>query len=384
MNTITDQDRRDFKTGTLPEIHAVGTLDLKRLMVDAAQEQVQTQKRQNRLEFTWLSEVPDEIPEREWVIDGMLPTNCVAMIAGKPGSKKTWLGLWMSLCVSQGCDFLGYEIELARPALWIDEESGDDNMKRRLNAILKGMNEIGVNKNGVKVSKDALFAYTPMMGFDVCNPEDMEDLREIVTQTHAKIIFMDTFSKIFTGKENDKYEIEPVFRALRKAANDLSVCFVLIHHPTKAGATTRGSGAIEGDLDVLLTVESEAKSSQVNVKCEKGRNITPFEISAYAKIVVKPGRRPGRGEVESFALGLAEPAPKEEIITKTEKRVLAAIDSLVTLTIEEIQNAAGCSRSPIYAVEEKGLIKRMNNPKEKEAIYGMTSKGLEWCNANLH
>jgi hypothetical protein len=374
---ITDQDRQQFASGALPETRLIGASDsaLMQIIAQAAEAEISAEPvRENRLKFTWLEEVPDELPEREWVIDGMLPTNCVAMISGKPGSKKTWLGLWMALCVARGSEFLGYEIELARPALWIDEESGDDNMKRRLNALVKGMG----------ITKQAMVAYTPMMGFDACNSDDMDDLKEITIQSGAKIIFLDTFSKIFTGDENSKKDIEPVFRVLRKAANDLSVCFVLLHHPTKAGATTRGSGAIEGDLDVLIPVESEAKSPTVNIKCEKGRNITPFEISAYAKIDIKPGRKPGHGEVVSFAFGLAEPAPKEEMITKTEKRVIAQLDALGASSVDEIMNAAGCSRSPIYAVEEKGLIKRTNNPKEKEAIYDLTSKGAAWCNANLH
>ena len=79
-----------------------------------------------------------EIPKREMIIAPWLPDRGLAMIYGKTGYGKSWLGLTVGVAVAYGRDFLGFTVPSARKVLIIDGEMQHAMLTERLSAILLG------------------------------------------------------------------------------------------------------------------------------------------------------------------------------------------------------------------------------------------------------
>src|SRR4051812_47942951 len=83
--------------------------------------------------FLDLLPLADE-PE-DWVVEGMVNSSGLYIIAGEPKrSKKTLTCIWLSLCVAQGKPFLGRRTS-RRPVVYTFLEDGQRRIARRLRAF---------------------------------------------------------------------------------------------------------------------------------------------------------------------------------------------------------------------------------------------------------
>ena len=48
-----------------------------------------------------------DFPPREWLVQGLLPAHAVTIISASPKSFKTWLLLYMAVCITQGKRLFG-------------------------------------------------------------------------------------------------------------------------------------------------------------------------------------------------------------------------------------------------------------------------------------
>ena len=308
----------------------------------------------------------------DFVVKDIFALQTVSFVVGKPGHKKTWLMDWLALCVSQGRDFLGHETT-PYPVLIVDTESGPKSTLRRLRA----------GGRGLGVSPDANISWITLdcKKFSVNEPDDVTALRDEIIRRGAKLVIIDNFAGIFSGDENSKADVQPVFDALRPIAATADCCILIIHHLGKSG-DYRGSSAIDGGIDVMVTVTSEPDKGEMRISHLKVRDIQPFCIDAFIRFDFLPGEK----DVHSFAIGMAEKQDKPEHVPPSERKVIEALDALgENVSAEHILNAAQIkSETPIDGARRKGFVKRANPLTEKTALYSLTTKGAEWCNENLH
>jgi len=92
----------------------------------------------------WWDEIPDvlavTVPGTEWMVPGILPRASVTLLAGEPGSYKTWLALALLRGVASGGDFLGRRCAQAS-VLYLDRENPLAVVRERL-AVL-GVEPLG-------------------------------------------------------------------------------------------------------------------------------------------------------------------------------------------------------------------------------------------------
>jgi RecA/RadA recombinase len=53
----------------------------------------------------------DQLPDGEWLIDGVLPAQSISFVYGNTGSMKTFFALDMALSLAAGVDFLGRKVQ---------------------------------------------------------------------------------------------------------------------------------------------------------------------------------------------------------------------------------------------------------------------------------
>jgi RecA-family ATPase len=301
-------------------------------------------------------------PPIDWIVEQLISEGSVNLFYGEPGVKKTFSLLPMGVCVALGKPWLGINTTACN-VLIIDEESGDRRLALRLDASLRG--EFGDEATPI--------LYVSLVGFNLDKKIDAIELQELIDNTNAGLVIIDTLADIMEGDENSKQDVQPVFSTLRKVTELTGSAIVVIHHSNKKSGY-RGSSAIKGALDLMIKIESEEGSNWIEFKCEKSRDtmVTTFYATAH-------------WSGDQFYLEAAEPQEKVKPLSKSQSYVLRYLTQHGPSSIPDIQSAAySCSanaaRNAVFNLVELGKIYR-TNPEEKGrgvvAVYATTKKDQE-------
>jgi len=333
---------------------------------DLLQQAVQSQNNassQGAIKVYSLSEMLAPQPRVEWIIQDLILPGSVALFAGAPGSKKTWCLLNLAACVASGKDWLGRPTR-QMPVLIVDEESGRRRLFDRMGKVIRGL---GLNDNL------PLYA-TVMAGFDLRSDEGADALTDVIRQTNAGLVIIDALADVAVGAdENSVKDVMPLMLNLRRIAEELDVAVCSIHHTNKANGQYRGSTAIAGAVDLLVTIRSGSKEALVQFEIEKTRD-------------GEPGTFYGMAQWDSFAdtFILTETAQsKTPKFSASEVEILEYLGAAMQATIDEIEQAVtSCSparaRRVIHALASGGWLERVNltsGGRGQKAIYRLSKRG---------
>lgn len=208
----------------------------------------------------------EEPPPVEFLVDGLLPAECVSIWFGRANSYKTWLLYSMALALAKGRPWLlKYPTKKCKVGI-VDYETGKRNVRNRLFKLRAGAEKnLGVvSYTGLKPNTKEFWVALAREKFD--------------------IVFIDSLRRANQGNdENDSGEaIVPL--ELASEFSELTGCAVVyIHHAKKTSndgwPEFRGSAAIEDQVDNAFAVKCEefgASKARVEVKCTKpGDMIAP-------------------------------------------------------------------------------------------------------------
>jgi len=298
-------------------------------------------------------------PAIDYLVDDLLAPGWLAVFFGHPGTKKTWVLLVLSVCVALGKKFLGYAT-VQRRVLWIDEESGDSYISRRIAAVIRG--ELGDDQTPID--------FLSLQGFRFDNPDptkDALDLTTIINDGGYGLVVIDALADVMSGDENLVKDVRPVFQNLKLVASTTGAAIVLIHHSNKAGAY-RGSSFIKGNVDTMIHIESDTGSDLIRFSTEKIREGEPQTWGARA--VWDP---------DQFYLQMSQAQNPKSKFTNSEIFVIQYLDTNGASTVNDIIiNADICTsesaRSSIYKLAQQGITYR-KPAAGKNAIYDLTIKG---------
>lgn len=211
-------------------------------------------------------------PPIDWIIDKLFQPASVNVIVGEPGSKKTYAMIDAAVCVAAGLEWLGMKTQ-KRNVLIVDEESGPRRLAMRLGNCLRGH---------YATLENCPVYYVSISLLNLRDAKECESLTELIETTNAGLVVIDALADVMPGAdENAVNEVHPVFLSLRQVAEKTQSAIVIIHHTNKTGSY-RGSSAIKGAVDLMLTVESSNQSPVIRFGFEKSRDVEPFNFSAIA------------------------------------------------------------------------------------------------------
>jgi hypothetical protein len=223
---------------------------------------------------TW-DEIPNiftlDVPPTEWMVEGILPRASVTLIAGEPGSYKTWLALALLRGVATGGNFLGRKCAQAN-VLYLDRENPLAVMRERL-AVLG-------------VERSAAADCRIWSGWLADAPPGIGDIRilEIARVLRPLIVFDSLIRFHAAADENSATAMSMVMADLRALANAGATVVALHHKPKSEGAHYRGSSDIAGGVDTAWAVSRDRDAGLLRLECFKSRFTEEFSLTVRPEL----------------------------------------------------------------------------------------------------
>lgn len=217
-------------------------------------------------------------PPIKWVVEGFISAGSVNVFYGDAGSKKTWALLDLAVCVAKGANWLNFKT-CAGNVFIVDEESGKKRILDRMEHVARGHQFDETTP---------IFCHS-LAGYDLGSPNWLGELTNQINVMSAKLVIIDALADVMPGRdENAVKDVQPIFLALRKIAEDTQAAIVIIHHANKTGGKNdyRGSTSIKGAIDLLVKVESENKNDLIEFVTVKSRDTDPLIFSANANFMM--------------------------------------------------------------------------------------------------
>lgn len=288
----------------------------------------------------------DNLPEPDWLIDGVLPERGMSLLASPPGVGKSFVGVDFSLSVCIGREWCRKRVKQG-PVLYVSRE-GADGFRRRLEAWEKE------HYFGGKVTN---FFHLPT-SFNLLDEELVGMLRQVVEHIKPALVVFDTLSRNIVGvDENDQAAMSKVIEAA-ESVKALGPHVMIVHHSSAAGRVTRGSTVIPGGVDTILALK-KVGGGKIEMECVKQKDGPDGWKMQFEMVEVKLG--PERtsvilAELDEF---FVDNVSKERM--NKESLVMAVLRSGKT-NAKEISDASTLSQRSVQRIlqrlVEEGKIER--------------------------
>ena len=290
-------------------------------------------------------------PDTTWIIDQLFSAGSVSIIAGEPGSKKSYAMLDAAVCVASGQKWLDHDV-VQCPALIVDEENGQKRLSKRIGQTLRGHD----------AGEEVPIYYVTMAGLDLRGPCGVDTLHMLINVTHAKFVVLDSLCDFAMGAdENSVKDMQPLMHGLRSVAEATQSAIVAIHHTNKNGGY-RGSSAIKGAVDLLLIAKNGGSDGCVQFSAEKSRDIdeTSLKFGAMARWY-------GIGDTH-FKLEVTESKPVSKAMSPSKQFVMDYLkeqgptsSTALKAEAERVNIASpNAIRQAIHALAKNNLIVRVD------------------------
>lgn len=292
-----------------------------------------------------------EMPDPEWLVDGLIPASGVGYIVGRDGVKKTFLALDLALSVVTGRDFHGRQMndEAYSGAIFVAGE-GASSFGARTAAWAAAQdyrwtpddyNFFSVRAGGVNLYRGG---------------DDYAGLLEKVRDQQPDLVVFDTLQRCAEGADqNSAADMAVVTARLDEVKRASGGTVLVIAHTDKGDNDARGSSSIEDDADFVIHVKD--KDGVVEAKVTKQKD---GETGTLLRLV--PVQHAG-----SIALVLADQTNVAEVTSSSPRlRILNALRLAhgEQLDVDAVHRAATTRDAPIARGTVDNLLREMANKGE--------------------
>ena len=215
----------------------------------------------------------------QWLVEGLLTVGGLGLLYGSPGLGKTFLALYLALCVALGKPWFGRRTQQGGVLVIASEGA----LELRMRALLQERQLSARDLANIR------FIASPP---DLLNREQVAAFKAacIAAATEmggVSLVILDPLSNSMPGgDENMAHDMSRIVHELRDCCAALSGCALLvIAHPGKAADRgVRGHSCLRGALDMELVVTSQRDSCQI--KATKVRDGEVGVVGSYNLKVV--------------------------------------------------------------------------------------------------
>jgi hypothetical protein len=181
-----------------------------------------------------------ELPELEFVVDGILPLGSACLLNAREKAGKGLLAIDLCASVALGEPFLEQAV-LEGAAIYCAAEENIREVRDRIGAR-------------VGDRRDAPLYVLPLDGstddrLRLDDPFSMQRLWDMVEEIQPVLAVLDTLRELHERQEDHSDEMAPLLRPVRQLAHQTNTAVVVNHHQNRAG-TFRGSTAIRAAFDL--------------------------------------------------------------------------------------------------------------------------------------
>ena len=216
-----------------------------------------------------------DLPRIEWVVDQLIPGGSISCVAGRPKVGKSFVILELAMSIASGEPLFGRFEVVPKKVLLISKEDNFIVLKERLSEM--------------DIDPDLEISITTDQDIYLDNDEVLPTIRNLIAQSGAEVVIIDSFIRIFRGEENSSKDVTRVHRVFKRLCDE-GISVIFVHHhgkedankPKSTGDKLRGSSDLLAMLDSLVTVE-KGDNDQIlifrNTHNRHAKGIRPFYVS---------------------------------------------------------------------------------------------------------
>ena|SRR5436190_2141029 len=253
-----------------------------------------------------------DLPDPEWLIDGILQRRSLFVLYGPSGAYKTTIVSGVQVALATGGEWFGHPVLIRGASIYIGAED-PSGYKMRLSAQKRAA--------GLPLTT-AIGCYCIPEAIDLHDPVSIAGFIRLARDSGGvfEVVIIDTFAASTPGaNENAAEDMTIAMKAALQIATGLGVAVGIVHHSNAAGSRERGHSAMRGAADTMISVTQV--DDVILVECSKQRNGPPF-----APVTLKPVPLPDGG----ITLRLASQVLQSSGLTTAQTKALAVLRDTFT------------------------------------------------------
>lgn len=288
-----------------------------------------------------------DLPPVRFIVDNLISQG-LTILASPPKFGKSWLVLFLCLCVSTGHSFLGFKVNICN-VLYLALEDSAQRLKSRMESLLSGQKApLGFDF--------AIQSHTLGDGL-------LEELDGYLRQNpNTGLIVIDTLQKVrgpMHGREGAYAADYREMAALKGFADAHSIALVLVHHLRKMGddgdpfARISGTNGVFGAADTAIVLTRDKRSDTNTTANIVGRDVESAEL--VLQFQPQTGEWVNLGDAGDVAEREARKKYQSSFLVRTIKKLVEQSPGGWQGTAQELLNAGQYITRTSLAVSAREL-----------------------------
>jgi hypothetical protein len=219
----------------------------------------------------------ENLPDPEWIVDGVVPADAMVTVFGAPGSTKSFWALDIACSIASGAPFGEANVRKGKVIYCVGE--GLRGMKWRIEAWKLAHPEADIEA----LNENLIILPRAVMLLDKTESAMLLNTAEAVhEESPLRAFVIDTWARSLTGgDENSAQDVGVAINICETVRAKTNASPIIIHHTGADGTRERGSTALRGATDTTIQMAHDESAGIVTVTCKKMKDGEPFPAMRY-------------------------------------------------------------------------------------------------------
>ena len=258
----------------LNELLVSGSSDATQVLLSALNESPESKKAVGPVTMReFLSQPPKD---SLWMIDDLLAQDALAILAGRPKTKKSLLSLYLAYQVAEGQKFLGRQIRRPGPTLVINQEDSERVLFERLQKL----------SSSGSLNLHLLIPAKTGWNVKFSDADSMYRLEQYIQELQPALVVIDPLANAIGAlDENNASEVNRLMETVRHLRDRYKCAIVLVHHTRKSaedeqtGYALRGSSVFFAKAESLLLLSDGSSGHTKLTSIQKSGTSRTFDLA---------------------------------------------------------------------------------------------------------